>query len=396
MLAYGTALFADPNAGTGKPITVTGIVVGGAAAPNYSYNTSTVSSASITKAPLTVSADAKVRLYGDANPPLTASYSGFVNGQTLATSGVTGTPSLSTTATPFSAAGNYPITIGAGTLASNNYAFSFIDGTLTVSVSGIIGLDQVTLNGGALVDSFDSMNGGYPATSGSAVNVLSNGQITVSASRLNGDAESAAGSIVANGNGGVTGTATAATTIMLSGNATVGTATPNQPSAAIVAPAVAACAPFSTNAAAWLTGKYSYNEKTGDLTVSGGNVATLADGSYCFHSVTLSGGSSLIVNGAVKINVTGTVDASGGSLVNTTLRPANLQVASSYSGKDGVKVSGHSSAYLTVYAPGTDVTFSGGSPFFGALVGKTLTVSGGSALHYDVAVPDAWASIYGF
>src|SRR5262249_14347328 len=63
----------------------------------------------------------------------TASYSGFKNGETLATSGVTGSPTLTTTATTRSAPGPYPITTGPGTLAAANYQFTFGNGTLTVT-----------------------------------------------------------------------------------------------------------------------------------------------------------------------------------------------------------------------------------------------------------------------
>jgi hypothetical protein len=69
---------------------------------------------------------------GSQVPTPTASYSGFVNGETLATSDVTGAPSLTTTATTASAPGTSTITAGKGGLASNNYAFSFVNGTLTV------------------------------------------------------------------------------------------------------------------------------------------------------------------------------------------------------------------------------------------------------------------------
>ena len=78
-------------------------------------------------------ADDKSREYGDANPAFSASYSGFKNGETLATSGVTGTPSLSTSATAASPVGSYPITAAQGTLAATNYSFSFVNGTLTVN-----------------------------------------------------------------------------------------------------------------------------------------------------------------------------------------------------------------------------------------------------------------------
>src|SRR6185369_15866997 len=87
----------------------------------------------VTKANLTVTADDKTRQYGDANPPFTASYSGFKNGETLATSGITGSPSLTTLADAASPVGPYTITAAVGTLASNNYSFSFADGTLTVT-----------------------------------------------------------------------------------------------------------------------------------------------------------------------------------------------------------------------------------------------------------------------
>jgi hypothetical protein len=86
----------------------------------------------VNKAPLTVTADNKSRAYGDANPALTASYSGFVNSQTLSTCGVTGSPSLTTAATDTSPVGAYPITAAQGTLAATNYNFTFVAGTLTV------------------------------------------------------------------------------------------------------------------------------------------------------------------------------------------------------------------------------------------------------------------------
>ena len=48
----------------------------------------------VDKAHLSVTADNKTKVYGNANPPLTATISGFQNGETLATSGVSGQPLL--------------------------------------------------------------------------------------------------------------------------------------------------------------------------------------------------------------------------------------------------------------------------------------------------------------
>ena len=99
----------------------------------YAAAPAVVRPVAIAKALLTVTAEDKSRPYGEANPLLTATYSGFVNGETLGTSGVSGTPSLSTPATSSSAAGSYAITPATGTLASANYSFAFVAGTLTVS-----------------------------------------------------------------------------------------------------------------------------------------------------------------------------------------------------------------------------------------------------------------------
>ena len=106
----------------------------GASDANYSitYQPGTVS---VVPATLTVTANNVSKAFGANVPTLTATISGFVNGQTLATSGVTGQAACTTTATSTSPAGTYPITCTPGTLAAANYTFTFVSGTLTVTVS---------------------------------------------------------------------------------------------------------------------------------------------------------------------------------------------------------------------------------------------------------------------
>jgi hypothetical protein len=89
----------------------------------------------VDQATLTVTADDAARTYGVANPSFTDSITGFVNGDTLASSAVTGSPSLSTAATAASPPGSYVITAGPGSLASTNYAFHFVNGALTVTAA---------------------------------------------------------------------------------------------------------------------------------------------------------------------------------------------------------------------------------------------------------------------
>lgn len=82
----------------------------------------------VLKAPLTIKADDKLKVQDDVMPALTATYTGFVYGQTP--SALLTPASLTTTATVNSLPGTYPITVAGAT--SNNYAITFVPGTLTV------------------------------------------------------------------------------------------------------------------------------------------------------------------------------------------------------------------------------------------------------------------------
>ena len=97
---------------------------------NYNSASKDVS-INVKKALLTVTAEDKSRAFGVTNPTLTYKMTGFVNGDTQASS-TSGQPAITTTATSTSAPGDYTITIEKGSLASDNYDFSFTNGILTV------------------------------------------------------------------------------------------------------------------------------------------------------------------------------------------------------------------------------------------------------------------------
>ena len=125
----GTFSYAPPagtllNAGVGQTLQVTFTP----ADATYLVVTATVA-IDVAKAPLLIRADDKTRLVGTDNPPLTASYSGFVNGEGPS---VLSTPvRLTTTADAASPTGSYPIL--ASDAAAANYAISFANGILTVT-----------------------------------------------------------------------------------------------------------------------------------------------------------------------------------------------------------------------------------------------------------------------
>jgi hypothetical protein len=77
------------------------------------------------------------------------------------------------------------------------------------------------------------------------------------------------------------------------------------------------------------------------------------------------------------------------SVIGVPGAPADLLVTEYCNQNVDSVVSGTSATYLS-YAPGSSVTISGGGPLYGALVDKTLTVSGNSFVHQDLAMPDIW------
>ncbi len=120
------------TAALGSPAGVYPITAGGAIDPNYSISYVT-GALTVSPAPLTITANSMSKIYGAGLPALTASYAGFVNGDTLAN---LATPvSLTTTASAGSPAGTYPI--GASGASSPNYTVSFVSGSLAVTPAAL-------------------------------------------------------------------------------------------------------------------------------------------------------------------------------------------------------------------------------------------------------------------
>lgn len=133
---------ADKNSSVGTyPISVSGAI-----APNYSitYKSGVLT---VNKATLTITADDKTKTEGEANPELTVSYDGFMNGETASV--LTRQPSVTTTATNNSPVGNYPITVTGA--AAKNYNITYVSGTLTI----VEGSTPGDVNGDGEINGFD-------------------------------------------------------------------------------------------------------------------------------------------------------------------------------------------------------------------------------------------------
>ena len=141
MLGNGTSgNLASANVQTGSTLaSLAGLTLGtgsgGGLSSNYNALSTGGSSVNVTAANLTVTADNKSRLYGAANPALSTTVSGFVNGETAGTAaGFTGAANATTAAGATTPVGTAVITAGAGNLAATNYTFThLVDGTLTIN-----------------------------------------------------------------------------------------------------------------------------------------------------------------------------------------------------------------------------------------------------------------------
>jgi len=103
-----------------------------AGSANYSAATPVNFNVTIAKATLTATANSYSRAFDQPNPTSFGySLATFVNGDTASV--VSGSPTISTTATPISPVTTYPIALSVGTLSAANYAIGASPGTLTIT-----------------------------------------------------------------------------------------------------------------------------------------------------------------------------------------------------------------------------------------------------------------------
>jgi subtilisin-like proprotein convertase family protein len=124
-----------------SPVGAYTITASGAVDANYTI-TEVNGTLTVTAAPLTITANNASKVYGAALPTFTASYSGFVNGDTAGS--LTTPVTLSTTATASSPVGAYTITASGAMDA--NYSIGYVAGTLTISQSATMGLVASSAN----------------------------------------------------------------------------------------------------------------------------------------------------------------------------------------------------------------------------------------------------------
>jgi len=131
----------------------------------------------------------------------------------------------------------------------------------------------------------------------------------------------------------------------------------------------------------------------GNFISSGTNTLNFPQaGTYNINSITASGSLTLQMpsSGQVILNIGGNggvaINLSGVTIANSSTSQIADNLIINYAGSQGFTASGSTSAAAVLYAPNASVTLSGTTPWYGAIVAKSFTDSGGAAIHFDTAL----------
>jgi hypothetical protein len=251
---------------------------------------------------------------------------------------------------------------------------------------GAYGRDGFNMNGGGMIDSYDSDLGNYasqaingPDANGYLYasengNIRSEGEIKLAGNaQLHGDAiTDTAGSFTFGGGTGMYGDS-------------VRTSEHFQVDSIPSSDMTYAQTNNDASSNLTLTGSANYNPLTEALTAGSGDSIIFSSGIYYFSTVDFNSGGNLIVapGADVTIYVAGTWDTSGGSIINSDGVPANLRIYSTGSDFD---FSGGARLCAAIFAPNAEMVVTGGSHFFGSVIAGSFVNGGGTTLHFDEAL----------
>jgi Tfp pilus assembly protein PilX len=132
----------------------------------------------------------------------------------------------------------------------------------------------------------------------------------------------------------------------------------------------------------------------GNVSLQGNAVVTLKAGTYHMNSLTVIGGTKIVVDsnsgGPVKIvlagegSVTKVLDITGNGLSNDTWDPSLLTFE--YAGTKIVEMDGNGNTSALIYAPNATGKFWGNADFYGSVIMKTMEFGGSAGIHYDTAL----------
>jgi hypothetical protein len=221
----------------------------------------------------------------------------------------------------------------------------------------LVGINGVTLSGGAYTDSYDASKGAYdPTKARQGGSIGSNGNVTINdTAKVNGDIRF-----------GATSTLTVAPTATVNGMAAPVTSPIAYPSVTMP-PA----------------GTYT---DLGDVNNSGGT-STVAGGTYVINNLTLSGTAKVVWTGPVKLYIKSSYNVSGSVQISTFNNlPVNRQIFFLPTCTNATWT-GTNVCVGDLYAPDTNFTVSGSVEKHGRIIAKTINNSSSGGMHYDESLP---------
>lgn len=231
---------------------------------------------------------------------------------------------------------------------------------------GVVGLDWIAMSGNA-TDSYWSPSGYSGNSAGSRGSIASNGHIVLSGnSSIHGDAHPGTGKQVFG-----------ATAVWGSTTPLAGTLSYPNGSAGIYA---------SQNNNNLIP---NGNMSASSFKLGSNKSVTLPGGHYYFNNFEISSGGSLSFTGPATIYVYGNFTMSGNTATSGST-PTNLQLvmvpAPNGDPPGSVNIGSSAELYADVYAPQSAVTLSGNGDIYGSVLGKTVSMTGTSAIHYDMSL----------
>ncbi|WP_186756552.1 MBG domain-containing protein [Echinicola salinicaeni] len=406
------------------------------AGPNYKVNF-TSADFEITEAALTVTADDQSKVYGETDPALTVSYSGFVNGDDATALGGT----LDVSRTAGEDVGNYTITASGYT--SGNYTISYEDGSfditqaaltvtaddqskvygaadpsLTVSYSGFVNGDDETALGGTLDVSRAAGEdvGNYTITASG----YTSGNYTISYMDGSFEITQAALTVTADDQSKVYGTADPALTVSYSGFMNGDDETALGGTFNVIRAAGEDVGNYAITASGYTSGNYTISYVDGNFAITPAALTVTADDKskvYGDAEPSLTVSYSGFVNGDDETALGGTLDvsraagedvgtyaitASGYTSSNYTISYVDgsfeiTQAALTVTADDQSKVYGTADPALTIsyagFVNGDDETALGGTLDVSRAAGEdvgtyAITASGYTSSNYTISYVD--------
>jgi Tfp pilus assembly protein PilX len=139
----------------------------------------------------------------------------------------------------------------------------------------------------------------------------------------------------------------------------------------------------------------------GVASFGGSTTTTLNAGSYFFDTLSMGGSASMNIASSpvviyIQDNSASTIplNITGGSFSNSGGTPDNLTFV--YNGTQEIHIGSISSntLFATIYAPNAKIVFDGNGSIYGAVIGNTVSVTGGGHIIYDTSLASSTTNVY--